>query len=548
MKRIVCFTLCVLLVFGLVGCDAIGTFNPGAQSTRPSWVEATVPPDVPEEELFKVTLQLNGESIDQNASFYAVFLSMEIYAQWFDGQSYYIARFDETGVARAAGLDGTYKVTLSDVPFDYIYDVNVYTASNDERQIVIDLYRLYDAEAGSYGDGTGSYYPLIKEFSDLGVYEIEIEGPDDAVFFQYAPGINGVYRVESWCSVAEDTINPRLEVWNGSVAYAYYSHTVEDGGTAGTYTANFRMERDVDNSEIGNVFIFRLRATAKDGNYPIKVKVAILRISDFEDRWHREMALPEEVIYQAKEGVGQLTQVGYEQDGRFVLDNDMCKLWPKAEGGDGFYHLYDAELYKATGGYGPVLYANVGKFAREEKLWIRKGSSISLDYRMFFRGFESLAEYRLVDSDPQTGAEIWGSELCSGLCTCKHQKLDSPSEDSGKVTIYACIDGCEKCHEQCVTVSRQHWGAVGYCEGANSDGYYPVTEELKEFMQLYAENMNLFCDGSGDYELQGIDADQDSMWLWGVRYYASDEAGKCTLTDVIKDCFGRIPNIFPSVS
>ena len=549
MKKILNMIVIFLLVFSLTACDAITQFNEGQQATRPTLIEATVPPETPEEELFTVTLKLNGDPIKENMAFYAMFLNMEIYAQWNDGYSCVIAPFDAEGVAKAAGLDGSYSVTLSDVPDDYIYDVNIYQATNDERQIVIDLYRLYDAEAESYAEGTGVYYPYVKEFSYEGVYEIQIDSPDDVVYCRFMPGRNGVYAIESWESTIDDKINPKVDIWNGSVAAAWFNYTLEDGGSVSKsgYTTNFKYEISVDESELGNVFIFGLRATAKDGVYPIKVKVAIRRIGSLEDRYYREMVLTEEVVRQASSGVGQMLKVGSDNYGRFLYDTTLCRLWPTAEGGDGFYHLYDETLYASTGGWGPTLYANVGQFSTKESLTI-KVSNKFLDYRMFMRGFESLAEYRVVDTDALTGDKIWGSELCSGLCTCKHNTLDSSSEPSGKVTLYACVEGCETCFEQCINVSPNHWGAVGYCEGMNADGYYPVTEEIKYFLQVYAENRNLFCDGTGDLELQGFDSDQDSMWLWAVVYYAGDQGGLCQMGDVIAQCFDRNPNAFPSVS
>lgn len=547
MKKIVFTVISLLLVFSLAACDAMGSYHEGTQATRPTRIEATVPDDVPEEELFKVTLQLNGAPITENEAFYAAFLSMEIHAQWFDGQSYYVAEFDENGVARASGLDGTYSVTLSDVPFDYVYDVNRYEATNDERQIVIDLYRLYDAEAEAYGDGGDYFYPRIKEFSFEGVYEIQIDGPEDVVFCRYAPGRNGYYSIESWASIAEDKINPNVDVYEGSVAFVYYSHTLEDGGTSSEngYTTNFAYEKSVDDSEIGNVFIFGVKATAKDGIYPIKVRVAVRRTGDLPDRYNHTTMLPEEEIRQTLEGDGSLEFVGQTQNGRFLFDDSKCRLWPVAEGGDGYYHLYDTEKYAATGGWGPTLYANVRQFAQTEKLSLKTDNKY-LDYRMFMRGFESLAEYRIVMVD--NGVEIWGSELCSGHCTCNHQTLSSASEPGGSVTLYACIEGCETCHAECMSVTKEQWGAIGYVEGANSDGYYPVTEELKFFLQLYAECQNLFCDGSGTMEEEGYDANQNSMWLWGVRYYSGDQGGLCQMGEKILDCFNRNPNNFPSVS
>lgn len=549
MNRWIKMMIALLLVFSLTACSAITDYHEGNKETRPTRIEATVPPETPEEELFKVTLMLNGDPIQENLAFYAEFLNMEIYAQWNDGYSCVVAPFDETGVAKAAGLDGTYSVTLSDVPDDYIYDVNIYQATNDERQIVIDLYRLYDAESESYAEGSGVYYPFVKEFSYEGVYEIQIDSPDDVVYCRYMPGRNGVYVIESWESTIEDAINPKVDVWYGTVAAAWFNYTLEDGGSSSKsgYTTNFKYEVSVDEAEIGNVFVFGLRATAKDGVYPIKVKVAIRRIGSLEDRYYRETMIPTEVIRQAFNGTGEKLEVGSRNYGRFLYDTTLCRLWPREEGGDGYYHLYDETLYAATGGWGPTLYANVGRFAASESLSV-KVSNKFFDYRMFMRGFESLAEYRVVATDSMTGDPIWGSELCSGICPCQHTTLASSSEPSGEVALYACLEGCETCDEQCIQAKPEQWGVVGYCEGANDDGYYPVTEEIKNFLQVYAENRNLFCDGSGDLEVQGYDADQNSMWLWAVIYYSGDQGGACQMGEVIKQCFDRDPNEFPSVS
>ena len=92
MKKIFFSVISLLLVFSLTACN--GTFTQGTLATRPTRIEATVPSDVPEEELFKVTLMLNGAPIQENEAFYLAYKKMEIYAEWYDGQSYYIAKFD----------------------------------------------------------------------------------------------------------------------------------------------------------------------------------------------------------------------------------------------------------------------------------------------------------------------------------------------------------------------------------------------------------------------------------------------------------------------
>lgn len=121
MKKILSVFLTLVLVFGLIGCDAITTTQVGTQSTRPTYVMDTVPPEVPEEELFTVTLYLNGKPITEDPYFHQIFKELlakqeSVYAQWNDGHSFYLAKFDENGVAKAAGLDGTFHVPCPPCP------------------------------------------------------------------------------------------------------------------------------------------------------------------------------------------------------------------------------------------------------------------------------------------------------------------------------------------------------------------------------------------------------------------------------------------------
>ena len=60
MKRVFCAFLALVMVFSLVGCDAITSTHVGEQATRPTYVYVPPVEDVPEEELFTVTLMING--------------------------------------------------------------------------------------------------------------------------------------------------------------------------------------------------------------------------------------------------------------------------------------------------------------------------------------------------------------------------------------------------------------------------------------------------------------------------------------------------------
>lgn len=518
MKKYICILLALALFLGLTGC---GEYTEGSTVTRPTYIE--MPPDInPDDEMTSsVKLRVNGMDITQSPEFYMLFMEMEIYAQWTDGYSMVVSKFDDKGVALATGLDGEYSITLSDVPGDYTYNVNGYVTDNENREIIIDLYRLYDTKES----GSGWYYPEVKELAYEGVYTIVINSPEDLIRCRFSPKVSGYYVIESWVSTAEDNVNPMMEHWYGSPAYAYYAFDVADGGAEGSYTKNFKETRSVDDKEIGNVFLFGVRATAKDNKYPITVQVAVLKVGEMHDRYNKIYMVPQETLRYVQAGSGTFTDYWQKQvDGTNLLDSSKCKLYPVSEGGDGYYHVYDEELYPDTNGWGPTLYAritcsNIAGAALNEIEWQGNGNTMLnlaengqfINYKQFIEGFESLSTNH--------GGNFVGTNYCVEGCPCH------PS-NSG---IMACQQGCEQCHKDCTQVRPEMWGTYGYANAVNGDGVYPVTEELKIFLQLYAECHNLFCDGTGEVEKEGLASDQKSMWLWAVGYYTGDTGGACNI-------------------
>ncbi|MGN0818675.1 MAG: hypothetical protein ACI4L9_06870 [Candidatus Coproplasma sp.] len=61
-----------------------------------------------------------------------------------------------------------------------------------------------------------------------------------------------------------------------------------------------------------------------------------------------------------------------------------------------------------------------------------------------------------------------------------------------------------------------------YADYVNSDGLYAVTEELKEFLQIYSIALGYFIDGNGVAEGSGLGykSGEDDQWLWGCGYYS----------------------------
>lgn len=548
MKKIICLLLALCSLCTLVAC---GSYTEGSTATRDSFIQID-PDDIDPNagDISSVTMTLNNRPIEENPGFYELFLELDIYAQWSNGYTTVISKFDEKGVAKATGLDGDYHVTIlakkqgeeldtssaySQTIGDYTYNINGHITTNDERDIELPMYRILAGD----GPGTDWMYPYVKELSDQGVYKITLESPDQQVICRFAPEFNGIYTIESWVSVSEDNINPQYDYWYGTVAWAQYGYTINEGGAEGTYTKNFKDVRTVAEDEIGNVFIFGIHGTAKDGHYPIDIYVSVLKTGEMEDRYEQIIMTPTDLHY-ALDPKGDnpndrpafLDYWQPQAGGTYLLDASKCRLWSKEEGGDGFYHIYDEVEYAATNGWGPTLYAKItaptlAGYSLNKVEWMGQGNNmLSLRsgnvyhrYKQFIEGFESLAT--------KHGGAFKGTNFCVESCEC-HKATDH---------IFACKEPCESCDPDCTQVSPELYGMPGYADAVNSDGVYPVTEELKVFLQLFAECHNLFCDGTGDLEREGLNSDQNSMWLWAVGYYENDQGGKCEMGEPVKNYF-----------
>ena len=544
MKKLICLLLALVSVMSLVAC---GSYTEGTTAVRES-TSIMNPDDVdPESELTStVTLSLNDKPIYENAAFYSMYLDLDIYAQWSNGHTTVIAQFDEDGVAMCTGLDGDYQITLlakkkgqeldtssafSQTIGDYTYDINGHVTTNDNRRIELPMYRIL------YGDGpgTGPYYPEIMEFSTPGVYKITLESPDDYVFFRFEPGTSGVYTMETWMSVQDDNLNATVEHWFGTVAALYYGFDITDYSDCGIYTKNVKEVRTCSEDEVGNIFAWRIYGSSKDGTYPMDIYISMLKTGEYSERLPKIYLMPEEPLRQVLETDGTFSEYWQTlSNGRQLLDESKCKLWSVEEGGDGYYHIYDLEAYPTTDGWGPTLYAQVSAntiagYALNTVEWQGQGNNMLnlsngvnfLNYKQFIEGFESLATNH--------GGNFVGTNFCIDGCPCHNNEY-----------INACLEGCETCADECTQVTEERYGTPGYANAANSDGLYPMTQELKDFLQLFAECHNLFCDGTGDLEVKGLDSDQNSMWLWAVGTYSDDDGGKCELLgDLIPNYFDK---------
>ena len=167
------------------------------------------------------------------------------------------------------------------------------------------------------------------------------------------------------------------------------------------------------------------------------------------------------------------------KDRRF--DGSMFKL----NEADGFYHVYD----ETTGEYGPILYAQ-----------------ISQPHRFFSANGGSPVSFTNVESVSGTAVLL----LSSGK---ENYKLFI---EGGAAVVAQGVVGMEDC--------GMYYGLADYI--SNSYGLYPVTEEVQQFLQKFAQKELYFRDGQGWAETTAesvlkyrIYSTEEDQWLFACCYF-----------------------------
>ena len=461
---------------------------------------------------FTVTLMKDGQPFIPGTA-------IDVY--WNDGYDIHVAPIGSDGVARIDGLDGDYRVVLSTTPSGYAYDPNGYKATNNSRNVVIEIYDLNPVLGGNSVED-------IKKVDSTGVYSVTITEPGQQVFFEYSPQTNGTYTIESWVSVADDEVNPICTSYTGSIqAGLYGSYRVTDYGEIGSFTHNFIHTVNIADENIAGVgnslsFIFSVSAEAKSGVYPVTYSFAIKKNGGFSNDREDKVMIPAKAdwshfdfdAFNALAGgtlVGAKTlfkdENGNEKEGAWVYDQRNYRLWKISEGGDGVYHVYDEEKYASTGGYGPILVAYITESCGYLDAFTKLESNQAT---LTVNGFENHKQF----------IEGWDGMLenspyyyCEGDCPCRAE-----AEEKGEIH-HACPPSCTKC--KCRKCPEEMMGAEGYADWVNDDGVAPVTEELVHFMQSLCTSQGYFIDGEGFVEKKtGANAYEDSQWLFACAYYA----------------------------
>lgn len=483
MKKFLLTIFSVLLVVILAGCGVytppITTPSEGSGgSTQKPGPDDDNPPSVVEGDAFTVTLISGGKRY---------YPETEMSARWANDEEIFEAPFSSMGVATAYGLDGEYTVTLSNLPQSYTY--YSHSADSGHRNTIIELFSVKTTVGGSTKGSPASV--------STGLWRVTIESENQVKYFRFTPTQVGNYVVESKCDVVVDEVNPLMSTY---LISNYAETPVKTYGTCGKYTKNFRYLYDgiIDASYIGNSLYFTISATQINNKFPVTVEFNI----DFETpveheggnyeiveahgrflnllpegNWRYKYADSGNVmsssnlrlnwidknnngIYDEAEEFADANGNGVYDRGERFEDANGNGVYDQGDGGDGFYHLYDEELYKSTGGYGPVLFAMLDM------------SCEILNYEIY--------------ENVRNGGAITG------------RGIDKRIKSSGKdYTDF--LDA--------------------YTDYINDDGAHPVNPEMITFLKDLAYSLDLFCDGDGVAEINGFNSAEDDIWLFCCGYY-----------------------------
>lgn len=480
MKKITALLL-LLSILSLVGCggklDGISDPPP----TIPSEEDGKIPEGIDPSTLFSVKLVYED----------ALFTKTDgIKVQWANSTSVHRASFDPVDhVAKIAGLDGDYTVTLVGLPDGYIYDTNVYSATNLKKNIEIEIFDHISTK----GQGKDLYNPI--EISRTGGYSVNLSSKTSTVYYQFSPSRAGTYAIETIADVSLNEINPMIDVYNGTFAHKTYNRTVDSGGTSGTYTRNARYVIEVDAANVGASYTFAVSATHKTGIYPLELSFLVKFVGSYSNPNYGikgEIIVPDQAALAERGYImnpdGKLTYPEVKvADGVYLLDSSRFALNPD----DGIYHLYNEE----TGKYdGPILYAKITRRHR------------------FFSDYQ--------------GQEVSFAGGSHSICVEDPGNKALQALENGTENYKLFIQGAAACQNVAGMEGSSGLGYANYIHSSNTEGVYPVTEELKIFLQKFSVSQRYFNDGNGWAETTAeaelgyrIYADEEDQWLFACCYY-----------------------------
>lgn len=437
---------------------------------------------------------------------------------WNDGESMPVkAKFGEDGVAKVSGLDGSYRVTIDGLPNNYTYDPNTNWATNLNKNIEVEVFRVITARPTPGHDGSTVNNAL--QLKSEGAYRYEVNSYGDTCYYYYKPAKQGAYTVRSLASIDENVINPKYRKCNGDIAggMVWEEDLIDGNGASSTYTVNFDETSNFDSTNIGSTMIFGVTGESRGLGYPITIEFILKRVDDYAyDDLTAPIAVPTEF---ERVTSGEISKEDFKAEKDALMrQGTNGVLTPFSQMGhlrddlvgfnenDGYYHLLD------TNGKpnGAVVCAYISSpcsvFVTPEgadsfvtiEYHGNKALTIDDNYEKYSQNFYPDIESPYDDMDYHFINYKIFIEGYSVLLS-----HDKPNDFPGISDQY-----------------KEYANTLGYHDLTNADGVYPVTKELQRFLQGYATNARLFMDGNGVAESSGLTATERSQWLFACCYYA----------------------------
>ncbi len=407
----------------------------------------------------------------------------EITVIWRNNFSVHRALLGADGKADAGELDGDYSIYLEGLSSKYTYNPSAYTATSDEHNITILITSVRSPESGG-GTGIYSCYKLKYE----GTYRQNVTSSTRVSYYEYRPEAAGIYSVVSWVNAYENEINPYIQLYGGSIGMKWFERQLDGGGFAmdGGYTKNFRYEYMIDRTEVGHSFTFAIGAETKSGEYPVNVDFAITYEGPYSN------SNSDVRVIRAKEAKNKASEKNAGEE--FVYANELSSSGKKSPS-DSLIKNFDANNFKYNENTGVYHYYST----------------------------------ELYGNNPFGYGKNYGPILCCALTpelpsytitTLYNANATGLGNGSNYLKIYNVWLEEE---QKYVVLDYTAFIREDYYRFCNSEGMCYVTQELKEFLQVFAERHSLYTDkissGEGTPEFLGYTANQDALWLFACGVY-----------------------------
>lgn len=568
MKKLISLISIFLLTFILFGCAGQTEV---VTPTPPPVIEPDDPenpdnPDVPVDEEIVYTVTIHRPNIEQPEK-----PTTNINVIWYNSTEEYKSPIDkETGIATSKGLnlDGEFNVMLDIEEYvyrnnTYTYNPNIYKVNEDTPNIKIQLIRL-----ASYSkSGVNSYGECIIVTSTAvnngHAYKATITGTAP-VYFMLDTTLTGTYYFETLSSTHDDLVNPTVYVAPGSGSYQNWDGAVmyDTGGAfiSGRFTKNAKWEYNLGDSGVsdsggGNVACaFSIYASVKTGSYPVNVYFIPTRAGDYEE----PEGLPRTNVYAQNISAGAKiicadrefrisadlntvtdlsTSIAYTRvsstssDGIVIPNKAWHGVFTSSSSqsifinGNGIYQGRNAtgqkyevksiETDRAKDVTGTIVHSN-------ESFHLRN-TSYGLNVKDGY--------YHKLDANGNPNGEVLYVDLMNGLEFLSGSSIYAANDEGPGLLV---SKGTYVLNYEFLIIGTKFnsyptdcTNKICYSELCNSDGMYPVTEDLKNFLQDFAIQHSLFFDNvkdaNGEFigtcEANGLISDQYSQWLFACYYY-----------------------------